>query len=113
MILASFARGSLKPLFGEYGAIAYARFDRAECAVVCCNNREEEAHLHVDLKPMGEEDGTTFQVLFYTGRDGFAHEGSGSVSVQGGMPDLVLQPQSTLILGRRYSSQEWNMLRND
>ena len=98
-----FASGSLKPLLGDYGIIAYARFDRKECAIVCCNNREETALLRVDVTAIGERNGDTYIEQFRTCGESFSHAEGGSIAVTDGFLTVTLPPKSTLVLSRNIS----------
>ena len=95
-----FAGGSLKPLLAEYGVISYARFDEKECVVVCCNNREDPAELHVDMTQLGEMNGTAFSVLFRTDREGFSQGDGNDLVVEDGVLKLSLPANATLVIGR-------------
>ncbi len=95
-----FAHGSIKPLTAGFGIIAYARFDRRECAIVCCNNREEWAETRISLAPLGEQGGTVFHCLFQTDRDGFRLPDDSFCTVTDGFLTLSMPPQSAAVLIR-------------
>ncbi len=96
-----FAGGSIKPVYADIGVISYARFDRDEFALVCCNNREESVTVHLDVLSAGVKDGTAFRVLFRTDRGGFDCPDEGIGTAEDGVLCVSLEPQSSVVLTDR------------
>ncbi len=63
--------GSVKPLCGGYGYIAYARFDGEGCAVVACNNDDSPQVISLPLRDIGIGDGTEMIRRLLTDEEGF------------------------------------------
>ena len=63
--------GSLKQLYADYGAIAYARFDKSATVITCCNNGDDPQVFVLPLRDLGIPDGTPVIQRFLTGADGF------------------------------------------
>ena len=63
--------GSLKQLYADYGAIAYARFDENDAVITCCNNGDAPQVFVLPLCDLGIPDGTPVIQRFLTGADGF------------------------------------------
>lgn len=90
--------GSLLPLLGGPGRIAYARFDSGECLITACNNSAEDCSLSLDLRRTGLEDGTGFVRVFITDGNGFRREVTGAGSLEDGRLTVDLPPKSAVIL---------------
>lgn len=89
--------GSLKQLYGEYGVIAYGRFDRESKFLIVLNNTEETKQISVpvwqaEMKPEG-----ILENKLITNRSGFS-EFPFRCSIHAGKAELTLSPKSAIVL---------------
>ncbi len=63
--------GSVKPLCGGSGFIAYARFDAENCVAVACNNLEDPQVLALPLRDVGIPEGKRLFQIFVTTEAGY------------------------------------------
>ena len=89
--------GSLKPLYGEYGSIAYARFDEKSCAIVACNNTDEAVLFTLHTIETGTPDGTEYTRVLISDGNGFSTEREDKLSVENGRIEVRLPPLSVAI----------------
>lgn len=89
--------GSLKHLIGEYGIIAYGRFDREEKFVIALNNTEETKTLCIPVWQIGCRQESTLENCLMTGRDGFTSF-KFYYSVKDGMAVVTLPPKGAVVL---------------
>ena len=90
--------GSVKPLLADDGIIVYARFDAQRCAVVVCNNTEEEKDLQIPVCLAGAEDGKNFDIVFKTGFSGHSAKPEFCGSVQSGILTVKISGGSSAVL---------------
>ena len=90
--------GSVKPLLADEGIIVYARFDAQRCAVVVCNNTEEEKDLQIPVCLAGAEDGKNFDIVFKTGFSGHSAKPEFCGSVQSGILTVKISGGSSAVL---------------
>ena len=89
--------GCLKQLFGEYGVLAYGRFDRTEKFLIALNNTEESKTISVPVWQMEVQVESTLQNCLMTNRDGFTEFGF-QYPVRNGSVLLPLPPKSAMVL---------------
>ena len=88
--------GSIIPLFAGYGMIAFARFDRSECLIVCCNNLNHTEEIKLPVIHAGAEVTAAFSTVFSTA-SGDHSERREERAVDGWL-SLSLPPESAIIL---------------
>ena len=93
-----FAEGSIKPLFAETGIICYSRFRNEVYAIVSCNNLEEKRIISVPVRDIGISDGSCFNRIFRTDRNGFSEQKEKTDAVKNGTLKIELEPQSAVIM---------------
>ena len=89
--------GSLRHLYGEYGVIAYGRFDHKEKIVVALNNTEETKSFSVPVWQIGCRLEGVLENQLMSSRDGY----SGfhfHYSVKKGMAEITLPPKGAVVL---------------
>ena len=89
--------GSLKHLVGEYGVIAYGRFDREDKFIVALNNTEETKTLYIPVWQIGCREEGVLENCLMTGRDGFSSF-KFYYSVKDGMAVVTLPPKGAVVL---------------
>ena len=89
--------GSLHHLFGEYGVIAYGRFDRDEKYLVVLNNNEESKTVSVPAWKTGMQVNGTLENCLMTNRDTFT-DFKFQCPIKDGYVDLTLPPKSAAVL---------------
>lgn len=95
--------GSLQKLVGEYGIIAYGRFNKQEKLVVAYNNLEEEKEVALPVWQIGIAERNSMEVLLETNRSGYLCYGKAGffplrLSVEKGYVILKLLPQSGILM---------------
>ena len=98
--------GSVIPLGAGQGWISYARFDERECAVVVCNNGHEPRGLSLDVWKAEASDGTRFDQVFATCKNGHSIDIAEAGIVADGRLRLQIAPQSAMILMKAQTRQE-------
>ena len=104
----SLREGSLAPLGGGHGWIAYGRFsaggyrcgseEHGDCIAVACNNLDEAQVVHLRLRTLGVPDGCTVASLLRTADDGFSTSRYEIGQVSGGVLSVRLPAKSAIIL---------------
>lgn len=89
--------GSLKQLYGEYGVIAYGRFDRENKFFVVLNNTDEGKSISVPVWQIGMKAEGSLENCLMTSRDGFTDFGF-QCPVKNGFAELTLPPKSAVVL---------------
>lgn len=89
--------GSLKQLYGEYGVIAYGRFDRENKFFVALNNTDEGKSISVPVWQIGMKAEGSLENCLMTSRDGFTDFGF-QCPVKNGFAELTLPPKSAVVL---------------
>lgn len=89
--------GSLKHLYGDYGVIAYGRFDREDKFLVALNNTEESKQISVPVWQIGMKADGSLENCLMTNRDGFTVFGF-QCPVKNGLAELTLPPKSAAVL---------------
>ena len=92
--------GSLLPLGGGWGWIAYGRFDDRDRVVTVCNNGHTPVTLSLRLRDLGAEEGEEYLQVFRTGNDGFTCGETPVGRVCYGELELTAPPRSALVLAR-------------
>jgi alpha-glucosidase len=90
--------GSIIPLCSGSGWIAYARFDEKDCAIVACNNNDWPCVLTIDTRKMEAADGTVFEQVFRTCREGHSEAVSHAGTAAGGWLPVHISAKSAVIL---------------
>ncbi len=89
--------GSLLHLYGEYGVIAYGRFDREDKFVIALNNTEEVKSLLVPVWQIGCALEGALECRLMTSREGFSTFGF-CYAVKGGIAEITLPPKGAVVL---------------
>ncbi len=89
--------GSLLRLFGEYGVIAYGRFDATTKMLVILNNTEERKTVLLPVWQIGVGAESVLQSCLFSNRDGFT-EFAFPYPVHKGQLRLTLTPKSAMVL---------------
>jgi len=89
--------GSLLHLYGEYGVIAYGRFDREDKYLIVLNNGEESHSASIPVWKTGMELNCTLKNLLMTNKDGFT-DFRFQCPVKNGYAELSLPPKSAVVL---------------
>lgn len=89
--------GSLKALYGDYGVIAYGRFDRDDRLIIALNNTEETRTISVPVWQIGCGEEGVLETLLMTSRDGYSPFHF-YYAVKAGMAELPLPPKSAVVL---------------
>lgn len=89
--------GSLKQLYGEYGVIAYGRFDRENKFLVALNNTDEGKSISVPVWQTDMKAEGSLKNCLVTSRDGFTDFGF-QCPVKNGFAELTLPPKSAVVL---------------
>lgn len=89
--------GSLKQLYGEYGVIAYGRFDRENKFLVTLNNTDEGKRISVPVWQLDMQAEGTLENCLMTSRDGYTDFGF-RCPVKNGFAELTLPPKSAAVL---------------
>ena len=90
--------GSLKPLLGDYGRIAYGRFDTDHRMITAINNTENSSDLSLFVRDIGAADGEIWSCLFMTTPSGHNAEKTFWGKVDSGVLTFTLPPFSSVIL---------------
>lgn len=90
-------KGSIKMLYGEYGIIAYGRFDKNEHYVMAFNNLNEKKEISIPVWEIGVSDGCRMQQLLLTTADVFTIE-TFYYKVKDGCINITMPPLSAIIL---------------
>lgn len=95
--------GSFKPVHSESGVIAYARFNDSACALVACNNSDEEKSLRLFIRPVcgSRTAGFTRVMLTGTGEAGFDDTPTDGGETEEGFLKVTLPPRSCAVYERR------------
>lgn len=88
--------GSLKPLYGAYGVIAYGRFDRRQRCVILLNNTEEGQEVLLPVWQLGTAENGVLEQLLATDRDGMT-DAPQRAAITGGMARLLAPPKSAMV----------------
>ncbi|MBQ9059335.1 MAG: glycoside hydrolase family 13 protein [Atopobiaceae bacterium] len=91
--------GSLLPLGGGWGWIAFGRFDAQGWLVTVVNNLDEAQHVTLRLAGLGVSDGQSVNVKIKTSSDGFLSDARPLGQVEGGVLSVCLDPRSAMVLG--------------
>jgi hypothetical protein len=92
--------GSLAPLGGGHGWIAYGRFSKSgDCIAVACNNLDDEQVVQLRLRTLGIADGRAIRALLCTGEHGFSNDGAEIAQVSDGVLEVLLPAKSALVMG--------------
>lgn len=89
--------GSLHHLVGEYGVIAYGRFDEKEKLLVVLNNTDENRFTCVPVWEIGMKPDSVLKNCLMTSKEGFSEYGF-HYPVKNGYAELTLPPKSAIIL---------------
>lgn len=89
--------GSLHHLYGDYGVIAYGRFDREDKFLIVLNNNEESRKVSIPVWETGMKLDTTLENCLMTNRDGFT-DFAFQCPVKNGFAELTLPPKSAAVL---------------
>ncbi|MDO4531785.1 MAG: alpha-amylase family glycosyl hydrolase, partial [Bacillota bacterium] len=89
--------GSLRHLYGEYGIIAYGRFDREDKFVIALNNTEETKSFSVPVWQIGCGMEGALESRLMTSRDGYSTFDF-YYAVKGGMAEITLPPKGAVVL---------------
>ena len=89
--------GSLHPLYGAYGVIAYGRFDRENKFLIVLNNNDESRTVSVPVWEIGMALHTTLENWLMTSQEGFTDFGF-QCPVKNGFAELTLPPKSAAVL---------------
>ncbi|MBR5269356.1 MAG: alpha amylase C-terminal domain-containing protein, partial [Anaerotignum sp.] len=89
--------GSLHHLYGEYGVIAYGRFDREEKMLVVLNNNEDSCQITVPVWEIGMKLDSALENCLMTDREGFT-EFAFQCPVKDGVAELSLPAKSAIVL---------------
>ncbi|MGN0135130.1 glycoside hydrolase family 13 protein [Anaerotignum sp.] len=85
--------GSLKQLYGDYGVIAYGRFDREEKFLIVLNNTDESKSISVPVWQAGMKLEGSLENCLMTNRDGFT-DFAFQCPVKNGFAELTMPPKS-------------------
>ena len=89
--------GSLRHLYGEYGVIAYGRFDREDKLIIALNNTEETKSFAVPVWQIGCAADGVLENYLMTSRDGFSAYHF-HYSIKNGMAEITLPPKGAVVL---------------
>lgn len=89
--------GSLLHLYGEYGVIAYGRFDREDKFLIVLNNSEDSSPVSIPVWKIGMELNGVLENCLMTNRDGFTDFGF-QCPIKNGFAELTLPPKSAVVL---------------
>ena len=89
--------GSLHHLLGEYGVIAYGRFDREDKYLVVLNNNEESKTVSIPVWEIGVRLISTLENCLMTNRDTFT-DFAFQCPVKDGYVEMTLPPKSAAVL---------------
>lgn len=89
--------GCLKHLVGEYGVIAYGRFDKDNKFIVALNNTEENKNISVPVWQIGMSKEGTLENCLMTSCEGFS-DFHFRYSVKKGVAELNMPPKSAMVL---------------
>ena len=89
--------GSLHHLYGDYGVIAYGRFDREDKFLIVLNNNEESREVSIPVWETGMKLDSTLENCLMTNRDGFT-DFAFQCPVKNGFAELTLPPKSAAVL---------------
>ena len=95
--------GSLQKLAGEYGILAYGRFDKEEKLVVVYHNLDEEKEITLPVWQMGIKEEGSMEVLLETNQKGYFCYGKDGVSswllpVKDGCVTINLLPRGGILM---------------
>ncbi|MBR4539480.1 MAG: alpha-glycosidase, partial [Clostridia bacterium] len=90
--------GSVKPLCGGHGYIAYARFDEEATVIVACNNLDHAQLLTLPLRDVGIPDGIAIHRVFHTTGQGFLETDEQIGHVSDGQFQVSLEARSASII---------------
>ena len=88
--------GSLHHLYGEYGVIAYGRFDREDKFLIVLNNSDDSRPVSIPVWEIGMELNGTLENYLMTSREGFTDYGF-QCSIKNGFVELTLPPKSAAV----------------
>ena len=92
--------GSLAPLGGGHGWIAYGRFSGSDdCIAVACNNLDKEQVVQLRLRTLGIADGRAIRALLCTGEHGFSNDSAEIGQVSNDVLEVILPAKSALVMG--------------
>ncbi len=99
----SLRTGSLVPLGGEHGWIAYGRFlgdvrDGGDCVAVACNNLDEAQVVKLRLRTLGIPDGCAVALRLHTANGGFDACANEIGQVSGGVLSVRIPAVSAVVL---------------
>ena len=89
--------GSLHHLLGEYGVIAYGRFDKEEKLLIALNNTDESRYVSVPVWEIGMKLNTILQNCLMTSEEGFT-DFCFQCPVKNGFAELMLPARSAVVL---------------
>ena len=89
--------GSLHHLYGEYGVIAYGRFDREDKFLIVLNNSEDSKPVSIPVWEIGMDLNGVLENCLMTNRDGFTDFGF-QCPIKNGFAELTLPPKSAAVL---------------
>lgn len=89
--------GSLHHLYGEYGVIAYGRFDREDKFLIVLNNSEDSKPVSIPEWEIGMDLNGVLENCLMTNRDGFTDFGF-QCPIKNGFAELTLPPKSAAVL---------------
>ena len=89
--------GSLKQLYGEYGIIAYSRFDKEDKFLIALNNTEESKCISIPVWQANMAAEGVLESKLMTSRDGFS-DFPFHYSIRNGRAELTLAPKSAMVL---------------
>jgi len=89
--------GSLHHLYGEYGVIAYGRFDRTDKFLIVLNNDEAEKTISVPVWEMGMQLNGMLENCLMTDRNGFTDDRF-QTPVKNGYADFSIPPKSAVVM---------------
>ncbi|MBO5327848.1 MAG: glycoside hydrolase family 13 protein [Clostridia bacterium] len=101
-----FKTGSIKALDSGNGYIAYARFDRRECAVIVINRSEKPVKLSVPVWEAGVETGDKVSLEFYLNEKSFGYGEGEELPVKHGRVFVTLGAKSAAVYGYKYSDKK-------
>ncbi len=94
--------GSLQKLAGEFGLLAYGRFDQQEKLAVVFHNLQEEKELVLSVWQMGVEKEGLMEVILETNQEGFFLYGTGRIPhylpIEQGCVRIKMPPESGVFM---------------
>lgn len=89
--------GSFKPLLGEDGVIAYARFSSGHCSILICNASEAEKSITLRVADAGIKNGESLSRVIMTSPAGFTLTSESTAPASGGSISFTVPAEASVV----------------